>query len=60
MTEKKRHNQKQYRQKWRRIDYYPSPEALAAIERHAGLDKVIQGRIDRLVIAGCMVISGKG
>lgn len=43
-----------YRATHRRIDYAPSPEALAAAERRlaAGLDTCMAGVIDRLIMAG--------
>lgn len=49
-----------YRAKHRRIDYAPSPEVLALIERHlaAGLDNCIAGVIDRLIAAGDKAITG--
>lgn len=48
-----------YRAKYRRFDYSPSGEALAAIERHlaAGLDNCAAGVIDRLIVAGDKAIT---
>lgn len=50
-----------YRANNRRFDYVPSPVALAAIEaaHAAGLDHCFAGVIDRLVLAGAGVLSGK-
>lgn len=49
-----------YRASHRRIDYVPSPAALAAIERHlgAGLDCWLAGVIDQLITAGDKAITG--
>lgn len=49
-----------YRAKHRRIDYAPSADALALIERHlaAGLDNCAAGVIDRLIAAGSKAITG--
>jgi len=50
--------------RWRaartRVDYAPSPEALAAIKLWAGrgLDNCTVGVIDRLILAGAEAISG--
>lgn len=41
-----------YRATHRRIDYAPSYEALAAIEKHKDLDNCIAGVIDQLILAG--------
>lgn len=51
-----------YRAAHRRIDYAPSTEALALIERHlaAGLDNCTAGVIDRLIVAGDKSITGNG
>ncbi len=51
-----------YRAKHRRIDYAPSTEALALIERHlaARLDNCTAGVIDRLIVAGDKSITGNG
>ena len=51
-----------YRARHRRIDYVPSPEALAIIEAwlDAKLDNCFAGVIDRLVMAGHRAISGNG
>lgn len=45
---------KRYRKQHRRIDYAPSPDVLAVIEKHlaAGLDNCLAGTIDRLILAG--------
>ncbi len=52
---------RRYRARNRRIDYVPSPAALAVIEatRTLKLDPTLAGTIDRLVIAGLEAISGK-
>lgn len=49
-----------YRAKHRRIDYAPTPEVLAVIDRHLadGLDNCIAGVIDRLIEAGDKAITG--
>lgn len=49
-----------YRANHRRIDYIPSPSALAVIERHlsSGLDNCLAGVIDQLIEAGNKAISG--
>ena len=47
-----------YRAKHRRFDYVPSPEALAAIEQHTGLDNCIAGILDQLILAGNKAITG--
>ena len=49
-----------YRATHRRIDYAPSPTALAVIDRHldAGLDNCIAGVIDHLIEAGDKAITG--
>lgn len=51
-----------YRAKHRRIDYAPSVDALALIERYlaAGLDNCTAGVIDRLIVAGGKAITGNG
>lgn len=51
-----------YRATHRRIDYAPSPTALAAVERHlaAGLDNCIAGVIDHLIEAGDKAVTGNG
>lgn len=51
-----------YRTRHKRIDYTPSPQALAVIEawRKAKLDNCKAGVIDRLVLAGHRAISGNG
>lgn len=51
-----------YRAKHRRIDYAPSADALALIERHltSGLDNCTAGVIDRLIVAGSKAITGNG
>jgi hypothetical protein len=48
-----------YRATHRRIDYAPSANALAAIERHLanGLDNCFAGVIDRLIAAGDRAIA---
>ncbi len=45
---------RRYRKQHRRIDYTPSPDVLAVIEKHlaAGLDNCLAGTIDRLILAG--------
>ena len=51
-----------YRKRNRRIDYYPSGEALAAIEAAmaAGLSNCLAGVVDALILAGHRAeISGK-
>lgn len=47
-----------YRVKHRRFDYVPSPAALAAIEKHKGLDNCIAGVLDQLILAGSKAITG--
>ena len=49
-----------YRAKHRRFDYVPSPEALAAIKKHKGLDNCIAGVLDQLILAGSEAITGNG
>jgi hypothetical protein len=49
---------KRYRAKHRRFDYAPSPAALEAIEKHRGLDTVIAGVLDHLILAGSQAITG--
>ena len=53
---------RRYRAIHRRIDYVPSIEALAVIERHlaAGLSNCLAGVIDDLIAAGDEAISGNG
>lgn len=52
---------RRYRANHRRVDYFPSAAALAAIEaaRALKLDPTLAGTIDRLVTAGLDAISGK-
>lgn len=52
---------RRYRQRHRRIDYYPSSDALRVIEqwKARGLDHTIAGTIDKLIIEANMVASGK-
>lgn len=49
-----------YRATHRRIDYVPSPDVLAVIERHlaAGTDGCIAATLDMLITAGDKAISG--
>ncbi len=47
-----------YRATHRRIDYAPSPDALAAIERHRKRDNCLAGAIDQLILAGDRAITG--
>jgi len=49
-----------YREKNKRIDYVPSPNALAVIQATAdrGTDKCMASIIDRLIVAGGAAISG--
>lgn len=47
-----------YRATHRRLDYVPSPAALAAIEKHKGLDNCIAGVLDQLILAGSKAITG--
>lgn len=51
-----------YRAQHRRIDYAPSADAQALIERHlaSGLDNCTAGVIDRLIVAGSKAITGNG
>ncbi len=51
---------RRYRALHRRIDYSPSPAALAMLEAHlaAGMDNCLAGVIDRLVMAGHRAITG--
>ena len=49
-----------YRAKHRRFDYVPSLDALAAIEKHKGLDNCIAGILDQLILAGNKAITGNG
>lgn len=58
--QKSRERVRRYREKHRRFDYVPSPDALKAIEQHKGLDKVVAGVIDQLILAGSNAISGSG
>jgi hypothetical protein len=53
---------RRYRALHRRIDYSPSPAALAMLEAHlaAGMDNCLAGVIDRLVMAGHRAITGNG
>lgn len=51
---------RRYRERHRRFDYAPSPEALMAIEKHKNLDKVVAGVIDQLILAGSNAITGSG
>lgn len=53
---------RRYRATHRRLDYFPSPAILAAIERHlaAGLDNCLAGVIDHLIAAGDVAITGTG
>lgn len=57
-----RHRVQRYRATHRRIDYAPSTDALALIERHlaSGLDNCTAGVIDRLIVAGSKAITGNG
>lgn len=49
-----------YRQRNRRFDYSPSPEALAVIEHHrnTGTEPTLAGVLDMLVLAGHRAITG--
>ena len=58
MAQKNRERVRRYRAKHRRFDYAPSPDALAAIEKHKDLDKVVAGVIDQLILAGSQAITG--
>ncbi len=60
-TNPKNASVRRYRQRHRRIDYYPSVEAMRAIERWKGrgLDHTIAGTIDKMIIEADMVASGK-
>lgn len=51
---------KRYRKTHRRIDYAPSPEALAVIEKHlcAEVENSLAAMINRLIVAGDKIISG--
>lgn len=51
-------NLRRYRELHPRVDYYPSKEALEIIMQCEHLDKVIAGRIDRLIYEGWKAISG--
>lgn len=53
---------RRYRDKHRRIDYAPSPAALAVIEAwlERELDNCVAGVIDQLVLAGHRAVSGNG
>jgi len=57
-AQKNRDRVQRYRAKHRRFDYAPSPEALAAIELHRGLDPVAAGVLDQLILAGSQAITG--
>jgi len=57
-AQRNRERVQRYRAKHRRFDYAPSPEALAAIELHRGLDPVAAGVLDQLILAGSQAITG--
>jgi hypothetical protein len=47
-----------YRAEHRRFDYYPSPSALAAIERNIDISNCIAGVLDCLIEEGAKAFSG--
>lgn len=53
---------RRYREKHRRIDYFPSPDVLAILEYHQteGIDHCIAGIIDELVRHGHRTVTGNG
>ena len=53
---------RRYRKQHRRIDYAPSPDVLAVIEKHlaAGLDNCLAGTIDCLILAGDRALNPHG
>jgi hypothetical protein len=53
---------RRYRAVHRRIDYVPSPDALAIIQHHlkSGMDPYLAGVIDYLIRSGHQAITGNG
>jgi hypothetical protein len=58
----KSHRLKRYRQRHRRLDYYPSPDVADIIAHHRvnGRESCIAGVIDMLIRAGHQKVSGNG
>lgn len=57
-AQRNRERMTKYRRTHRRIDYVPSPEALAAIELHKAGFNCMAGAIDDLITAGAKAITG--
>lgn len=62
MTKPKLIRQHRYRQRHRRIDYYPSPDVADLIGHHQATsdEKCLAGILDTLIRAGHRAVSGNG
>ena len=62
MSTPKMHRLQRYRERHPRIDYYPSPDALAIVLHHhkEGVDPTLAGIIDGLIRVGHRFVSGNG
>jgi hypothetical protein len=60
MNKRKPIRLQRYRQKHKRIDFYPSPDVLDILEFHQtnGIEKCLAGIIDGLIRAGHRSVSG--